>query len=62
MSVGLAAPLTFVLFACVHIEQYMISLNRRNFHSHSREDLYRALGEVIGTRWKVSAQQGPIVN
>jgi len=31
----------------------MISLNRRHFQTLSREELYAAVGEVIGERWKV---------
>lgn len=33
--------------------QYMISLNRRNFQAHSREEIYDAVGAVVGDRWKV---------
>jgi hypothetical protein len=39
--------------------QYMISLNRRNFQSHSREEVYAAVGEVIGDRWKVRFVPAP---
>ena len=35
----------------------MISLNRRNFQAHSREEIYQAVGEVIGERWKVRSYE-----
>jgi len=33
--------------------QYMVSLCRRNYAAHSRDEIFKTLGDVIGGRWKV---------
>ncbi|EWM28292.1 THUMP domain-containing protein [Nannochloropsis gaditana] len=32
---------------------YMVSLCRRNYAAHSRDEIFKTLGDVIGGRWKV---------
>ena len=34
--------------------QYMVSLCRRNYAAHTREEIFEALGDVIQDRWKVN--------
>eukprot|EP00624_Nannochloropsis_granulata_P004309 evm.model.NODE_31567_length_81678_cov_30.212677.3 len=31
----------------------MVSLCRRNYAAHTRDEIFEALGDVIGDRWKV---------